>query len=128
MSDIENRIDKIQEELTELKGLMTNDKVSPQVQADTPAAARRSRGDLYTAIGAVVISVIVMISFGVMLYVTATLEFPASQKDNVSGLLWTLNTLAVAVVSYWVGSSAGSLRKTYMMENMNTKRRGRCEE
>jgi hypothetical protein len=61
--------------------------------------------------GAVVVSVLVMVAYGVALWISMKVELPTSQKDNVAGLLWTLNTLAVAVVSYWVGSSAGSFRK-----------------
>lgn len=127
MSEVETRIDNIQEELEELKKIVS---VGPSVKAEpeVPPAKTRGTGDLYIAIGAVIVSVIVVIAFGVMLYVTATTEFPPSQKDNVSGLLWTLNTLTVAVVSYWVGSSSGSAQKTYLMETMSNKRRGRFEK
>ena len=127
MSEVETRIDNIQEELEELKRIVS---VGPSVKAEpeVPPAKTRGTGDLYIAIGAVIVSVIVVIAFGVMLYVTATTEFPPSQKDNVSGLLWTLNTLTVAVVSYWVGSSSGSAQKTYLMETMSNKRRGRFEK
>ena len=123
--DTEARISKIQSDLDELKASLK----LPDEQAATPPAPaqRKGVGDLYIAVGAVVISVIVMISFGIMLYVTATMEFPPSQKDNVSGLLWTLNTLAVAVVTYWVGSSSGSAHKTAIMETMK-KSRGNCEK
>lgn len=61
--------------------------------------------------GAVVVSVLVLVSYGLALWVAMQFEVPSSQKDNVAGILWTLNTLAVAVVSYWVGSSASSFRK-----------------
>lgn len=112
MSEVEEKIDKIKDELEEIKGLVTN--TTPQ-----PPTVKKFSGDLFTAIGAVAISMIVIVYFGGMLYITATQEFPPSQRDNVSGLLWTLNTLVVSVVSYWVGSSAGSVRKTTaMMENI----------
>lgn len=130
MSEVESRIDNIQEELEELKRIVS-ESPSVRVEEEPPRVnqtKQRYSGDLYIAIGAVVISVIVMVAFGLMLYVTATAEFPSSQKENVSGLLWTLNTLAVSVVSYWVGSSSGSARKTYLMETMNNKRRGRFEK
>lgn len=127
MSEAETRIDNIQEELEELKKIVSVGS-SVKAEPEVPPAKTRGTGDLYIAIGAVIVSVIVVIAFGVMLYVTATTEFPPSQKDNVSGLLWTLNTLTVAVVSYWVGSSSGSAQKTYLMETMSNKRRGRFEK
>jgi hypothetical protein len=68
--------------------------------------------------GAVVVSFLVLVSFGAMMYITAKFDIPVSQKDNMNGLLWTLNTLAVSVVSYWVGSSASSAQKTSVMEMM----------
>lgn len=92
------------------------------VQSARNQTVELAKANSYIAWGSVVVSVIVMIAFGIMLYVTATYDIPASQKDNVSGLLWTLNTLAVAVVSYWVGSSAGSAQKTSAMEVMAKKK------
>jgi hypothetical protein len=65
--------------------------------------------------GAAVISALVLIAYGAALYLSVTIEVPASQKDNVAGLLWTLNALAVSVVGFWVGSSAGSFRKDALM-------------
>lgn len=70
--------------------------------------------------GAVVVSVLVMAAYAAALWVTLQFEVPASQKDNVAGLLWTLNTLAVAVVSYWVGSSASSFRKDKLLADRSS--------
>lgn len=91
------------------------------VQSARNQTVELAKSHSYIAWGSVVISVLVMSAFGVMLYITATYDIPPSQKDNVSGLLWTLNTLAVAVVSYWVGSSAGSAQKSSLMELMSKK-------
>lgn len=65
--------------------------------------------------GAAVISTLVLVAYGAALYLSVTVEVPASQKDNVAGLLWTLNALAVSVVGFWVGSSAGSFRKDALL-------------
>lgn len=89
------------------------------VQSARSQTVELAKAHSYIAWGAVIVSVLVMIAFGIMLYVTATYDIPVSQKDNASGLLWTLNTLAVAVVSYWVGSSAGSAQKTSALELMS---------
>lgn len=72
--------------------------------------------------GAVVVSFLVMAAFGGMMYITSSFDIPVTQKDNMNGLLWTLNTLAVSVVSYWVGSSASSAQKTSVMEMMSRKK------
>lgn len=61
--------------------------------------------------GSVVVSTIVLVAYAATMYLAMTVDVPVSQKDNVAGILWTLNTLAVAVVSYWVGSSASSFKK-----------------
>lgn len=108
--ELEQSVDKLQKDLDELKTL-----IGPRKPAPVPAESRNTMS--LATIGAMFISAVVLLYFGAMLYVVATTEFPVSQKDNVAGLLWTLNTLAVGVVGYWVGSSVGSNMKTQIMEN-----------
>lgn len=66
--------------------------------------------------GAVVVSAIVLASYALAVWMSMTFEVPASQKDNVAGILWTLNAMAVSVVGFWVGSSASSFRKDALLQ------------
>lgn len=81
-----------------------------------------AKANSYIAWGAVVVSLLVVLAFGAMMWITATIDIPISQRDNMNGLLWTLNTLVVSVVSYWVGSSASSAQKTSAMESLAKKK------
>ncbi|MFP5515619.1 MAG: hypothetical protein ACLGJC_21345 [Alphaproteobacteria bacterium] len=64
--------------------------------------------------GAPLVSLVVLITFGVVLY--RVLSAPAGQADpNASLMLGALTTMATAVVSYWVGSSAGSAAKDKLL-------------
>lgn len=113
--ELERTVSKLQDNVDELKALI-NQSSKPTTPSQEPRPALS-----FATIGAMVISVVILVYFGVMLYIATTMEFPPSQKDNVSGLLWTLNTLAVAVVGYWVGSSVGSNQKTQIMDMMSKK-------
>jgi hypothetical protein len=68
--------------------------------------------------GAVVISTFVLIVFGGMLYFLGTQPIPPDNRETLIGLAQVLGTLVVAVVSYWVGSSAGSAQKTNLVETL----------
>ena len=64
--------------------------------------------------GAPAVSLVVLITFGAVLY--RVLSAPAGQADpNASLMLGALTTMATAVVSYWVGSSAGSAAKDKLL-------------
>jgi hypothetical protein len=64
--------------------------------------------------GAPAVSLVVLVTFGVVLY--RVLSAPAGQADpNASLMLGALTTMATAVVSYWVGSSAGSAVKDKLL-------------
>ncbi len=63
------------------------------------------------AYGALVISAIVLISFGTVMTLTLTRTIPAGSDTILNVLLGSLAAMATSVVSYWVGSSAGSARK-----------------
>ncbi|OYD80928.1 hypothetical protein [Azospirillum brasilense] len=64
--------------------------------------------------GAPIVSTIVLVTFGVVLY--RVLSQPAGAIDqNATLMLGALTTMASAVVSYWVGSSAGSAAKDKLL-------------
>lgn len=86
---------------------------------DDRASARSQTVDLAKvgsniAWGAPAVSLVVLVTFGVVLY--RVLSAPAGQADpNASLMLGALTTMATAVVSYWVGSSAGSAAKDKLL-------------
>ena len=89
--------------------------------ADT-ASARAQTIQLATmgsklAYGAVLVSAIVLLAFGGVMYLTLTRSIPPGSESVLNVLLGTLATMAVSVVSYWVGSSAGSARKDDALAN-----------
>jgi len=64
--------------------------------------------------GAPVVSTIVLVTFGIVLY--RVLSQPTGAIDqNATLMLGALTTMASAVVSYWVGSSAGSAAKDKLL-------------
>ena len=65
--------------------------------------------------GAPVVSLVVMVTFAVVTGFVLLRPIPAESATVITVLLTTLQTLAVAVVSYWVGSSAGSAEKTRLL-------------
>lgn len=67
----------------------------------------------------VVISVVVLGTFAAVLYVILTSTVPAGSAGLVNVLLGTLATMAVSVVSFWVGSSSDSRVKTHYMAQAN---------
>ena len=63
------------------------------------------------AYGAVIVSAIVLVSFGTVMTLTLTRAIPTGSDTVLNLLLGSLAAMATFVVSYWVGSSAGSARK-----------------
>ena len=61
--------------------------------------------------GAPVVSGVVLVTFGVVMALALTRSLPAGSETVLNMLLGTLAAMATSVVSYWVGSSAGSARK-----------------
>ncbi len=63
----------------------------------------------------VVVSFIVLVTFGVVMWAALTRTLPAGSETVLNMLLGTLAAMATATVSYWVGSSAGSAQKTDLL-------------
>jgi hypothetical protein len=76
-------------------------------QQTVALAAQRSA----IAYGAPITSVVVLVTFGVVMGLALTEKMPPGSETILNMLLGTLAAMATSVVSYWVGSSAGSARK-----------------
>lgn len=74
------------------------------------AASLTDYGTLF-AWAAPAISGVVVTSFGVVIVIVLTNGVSAGNETAANMLLGTLAAMATSVVSYWVGSSAGSARK-----------------
>lgn len=57
------------------------------------------------------VSILVLLLFGTMAALTLFLTIPPGSEAIMNTLLGTLSAMAMTVISYWVGSSAGSARK-----------------
>ena len=64
-----------------------------------------------------VVSIVVLATFGVVMWAALTRSLPAGSETILNMLLGTLAAMATSVVGYWVGSSAGSERKTDLLYN-----------
>ena len=62
-----------------------------------------------------IISLVVLITFGTVMFLTLNHGFPAGNETVLNMLLGSLAAMTTSVVSYWVGSSAGSNRKTDLL-------------
>lgn len=68
--------------------------------------------------GAPVVSIIVLLTFGAVMTAALTRTLPTNAEPVLNVLLGTLGAMATSVVSYWVGSSAGSARKDARLANL----------
>jgi hypothetical protein len=62
-----------------------------------------------------IVSFVVLLTFGVVMWAALTRQLPAGSETILNMLLGTLAAMATSVVGYWVGSSAGSSRKTDLL-------------
>ena len=62
-----------------------------------------------------IISAVVLLTFGGVMVIALTAVLPAGSETLLNMLMGTLAAMATSVVSYWVGSSSGSDRKTDMI-------------
>ena len=98
-------------ELAELQARL-GDVAGARAQTQTLAAAH-SR----LAWGAAVVSLVVLVTFGTVMALALFLAIPPGSEAVLNVLLGTLAAMATSVVSYWVGSSAGSARKESLLSN-----------
>lgn len=84
-------------------------------RAQTVALAQANSPVAY---GAPVVSAIVLVTFGTVMALALTRAMPAGSETILNMLLGSLAAMATAVVSYWVGSSAGSARKDERMARL----------
>ena len=83
-----------------------------QRSIDTRGQTVASLGRKTTAAwSAPVISGVVLVTFGCVMAMVLRYGMPVGSETSVNMLLGTLAAMATSVVSYWVGSSAGSARK-----------------
>lgn len=81
-------------------------------RAQTVALAR---GGSLIAWAPAVVSVVVLGTFGVVMWAALTRALPPGSETILNMLLGTLAAMATSTVSYWVGSSSGSDKKTEML-------------
>ena len=65
--------------------------------------------------GAPIVSAIVLIAFAAAVWLVLTRTLPQGSQEIALYTVGSLQTLAAAVVAYWVGSSAGSARKDQVL-------------
>ena len=83
--------------------------------ADTNSARRQTialaEAGSKIAYGAPVVSALVLITFAIVMTLAFSRSLPLGSETILNMLLGSLAAMATSVVSYWVGSSAGSARK-----------------
>lgn len=62
-----------------------------------------------------IVSIVVLVTFGSVMFLALTRALPAGSETLLNMLLGSLAAMTTSVVSYWVGSSAGSASKTEML-------------
>jgi hypothetical protein len=64
-----------------------------------------------TKMGAIIVSVIVLITFGIVLMMVLTKTIPEGSEKFLLIMLGALATMSSNIVQFWVGSSSGSKQK-----------------
>ncbi len=62
-----------------------------------------------------IVSVVVLATFGSVMLMALTRSLPSGSETLLNMLLGSLAAMTTSVVSYWVGSSAGSASKTELL-------------
>ena len=73
-------------------------------------------------VGAVVVSIIVLVGFIVISFLAMKPEYAGVNKEVVLFLLGSWSGLAGIAVAYWLGSSAGSADKSAQIERLKQER------
>ncbi len=88
------------------------DQLAATLRDEAATRAQAPTGQKTTASwAAAVISAVVLLTFGSVMVLVLRYGMPAGAETAANMLLGTLAAMATSVVSYWVGSSAGSARK-----------------
>ncbi len=74
-----------------------------------------SKTGSYVQWAPVIVSFIVLATFGVVMVAALTKALPSGSETILNMLLGTLAAMATSTVAYWLGSSAGSAQKTDML-------------
>ena len=74
--------------------------------------------------GAPVVSAIVLVTFAAVMTIALSRSMPTGSQTILNMLLGSLAAMATSVVSYWVGSSAGSARKDDHIARLTAKSNG----
>ncbi len=87
--------------------------------ADVTQARQQTQGLVKAgsqiALGAPLVSVAILVSFALVIWLAMTRVLPNGAETMVNLLLGSLSAMASSVVAYWVGSSAGSAAKTDLL-------------
>ncbi len=67
-------------------------------------------------VGAIVVSFIVLLGFVAVCLALFFRAIPAESHDVAVGMFGSLGTMAMGVVSFWIGTSIGSQRKDFTRE------------
>jgi hypothetical protein len=81
------------------------------------ASSNAQRGE-HVASGAALVSIVVLLTFAIVIVVAFTRPMTAGLEPVLNVLLGTLGAMSTSVVGYWVGSSAGSARKDERLANI----------
>ncbi len=115
------------EVLNENSGKDMSEEVLAQVSAAITANQQSflvSRRETVVALGAAVVSAMVIVLFGLVMMIVLTHMMPSGSETSSNVLLGSLATMATSVVSYWVGSSASSARKDETIARASIHRAG----
>jgi hypothetical protein len=74
-----------------------------------------AKGGSGIAWGGAAVSVVVLVTFGMVMWAILTHTMPAGSEGVLNVLLGMLGTGFAAVTNYWLGSSVGSLQKTTLL-------------
>ena len=76
-----------------------------------------AQGHSSLAWGAPLLSAIILLAFGGMLFVVLTRAIPENSTALANVLLGTLAAMATQVANFWLGSSSGSASKSLLLAN-----------
>jgi hypothetical protein len=93
------------------------DGLAAQLAGTRGQAVSRARSGGLVQWAAAFVSAIVLLTFGIVMWAALTRALPAGSETILNMLLGTLAAMATSVVGYWLGSSAGSERKTDLLYN-----------